>query len=272
MKKLFVSLAILATSAFAFGGDLSSLLLPVSEMKDSAKDSVPRQQEGAKAPDAAPTPQPIVYAYIGQDELIDNLREALISKFMPDGKLVVEAVIPWKAIQISASNWKVEITRISAQSILPRMTVNFRIVCDKAAIGEYQIQLNCSIMREVLVSMRRYNRAESVSSDDFQIQTRDILDLSGVPTRTTDSLDGMQTRGPISEGQVLCTRDIEEKPLIRRGQVVEAIAIEGKMRIAVKATAMEDGREGDLISVRNTSSNKDIQAKILNDHTVQVYF
>jgi len=274
MKKFIVSFAIFAAGAFARGGDLASLLVPVSEMKNEASASVETTANPAPIAQTQEVflPKPTVYAYVGQNELLDDLRTDLVAKFAPEGTLSIEALVPWKTLQVRDSRWKADITRVSAQSIQPRMTVNFRIVCGDEMVGEYQIQLNCSVMREVFVSARRFNRADSISTGDFQIQTRDVLDITGTPVRVSNNLDGQQTRNTISEGQVLCTRDIEEKPLVHRGQIVEAIAIEGKMRIAVKAVAMEDGREGDLISVRNSSSNKDIQAKILNDHTVQVYF
>jgi flagella basal body P-ring formation protein FlgA len=276
MKKLIVSIAILAAFAPVRGGDLASLLVPLSEMKQAETNSAATAQTTTTAPAAQPAPvappKPVVYAYVGQNELLDDLRTELVAKFAPDGTLSIETVAPWKTIQVPDSRWKANLTRVSVQGIQPRMTLNFRIVCGDETVGEYQIQITCSVMREVLVSTRRFNRADPVSASDFQIQTRDILDVNGTPVRASAALDGIQTRSPISEGQVLCTRDIEERPLVHKGQVVEAVAVEGKMRIAVKAVAMEDGREGDLINVRNSSSNKDIQAKILNDHTVQVYF
>ena len=269
-KLLFIaSCASLAALSPLCGGDLASLLTPVApaQTQDAAATA-----NAAPAPAAQPAPAKESNVFIGQNELVAELRNALAAKFKPEGTLSVEALQTWQNLRVADSNWRLELTRVSGQALASHVTVNFRISCGNNIQGEFQLQISCSLMREVLVSSRRFNRAENLDADSFQIQTRDVLELAGTPLATTQDLGDIQMRGSISEGQVLCSRDVEPKPLVRRGQIVEAVATEGHMRIAIKAVVMEDGRAGDLINVRNLSSNKDIQARILNDHTVQVYF
>jgi len=50
------------------------------------------------------------------------------------------------------------------------------------------------------------------------------------------------------------------------------IATEGALMISLKAKAIEDGADGDLIRVSNLSTNKKFQAQVIDDKKVRVLF
>lgn len=291
MRQFITVISAFALAATLCGTDISSLLVPLDQMRKEAAPgpvagvarAVPvsgDQADGASAEadagentaHAAPQKEKASVLYVSRVEILDELRTQLETRFKPDGNLVVDSAQTWRPLPVADHDWRMELVRVSSQALSPRMVASFRILCGDAVQGEFQMQLSCSLMREVLVSSRRINRAEEVTMDGMQVQVRDVLGDQGVPVPVGESLSDYQVRGGVAPGQVLYWRDLELKPLVHRGQIVEAVAQEGYLRIAVKALVMEDGREGDLIHVRNLSSNRDIQAKILNENTVQVYF
>ena len=60
--------------------------------------------------------------------------------------------------------------------------------------------------------------------------------------------------------RLLTWHDIARRPLVRKGEMVESTATEGKLYVTMKALALENGARGDLITVRNLESRKDISA------------
>jgi flagella basal body P-ring formation protein FlgA len=123
----------------------------------------------------------------------------------------------------------------------------------------------------VLVSTRHINKADPLDAASFQLQVRDVLE-GGQPVVAGTDIADSQARNSIAAGQVLSWRDVEARPTLRRGEIVEVIAVEGRLRVSTKAMVLEDGRTGDMIAVRNLSSNKDLRARIINERTVEVYF
>jgi len=277
MKHFVLIISALAFSATALpaAGDLASLLVPLQDSVAQGQ-NVPAAESEKSAlvtPVAAPAADAADNAvYVDQNALLPDLCRLLEAQFAPDGGLSIEAVQAWKTLRVSDAGWSVELLRVSGQALASRTVVSFRIICGDQVQGDYQLQLACTLKRDVLVSRRYYNRGEAVNPDDFEVQVRDVLDMPVVPILADSDLSGYDTRSAVAAGQVLFWRDVQARPTLRRGQVVEAVVADGLLRIAVKAMALEDGRQGDMISVRNLSSNKDIQARILDERTVQVYF
>jgi flagella basal body P-ring formation protein FlgA len=268
MKHFFatVPLALFALSAPLCGNDLASLLVPVAQLKAEAA-----SREKADTPALAAKPAPAIF--ISREDILAGLSDALSARFSVDGKLGIDTPAVLRPIRVKDASWRVEVLRVSGTALAPRMNVIFRILCGKESQGEIQLSVTCTLMREVLVANRRVERATTASKNDYDVQVRDVLDTSaGTPVPVTQDLDQYEIKGNVGQGQILLWRDIELKPTLRRGQMVEAVADEGFMHVAIKAMALEDGRTGDVINVRNLTSNKEIQARIINERTVQVYF
>lgn len=264
-----VSVALLALSTPLCGSDLASLLVPVSQLKAEAAETAKAETPAATV--AAAKPAPVVYA--AKEDILACLGEALTARFSADGKVQLDTPQQLRPVRVKDSSWRVEIIRVTGNALGQRMNVTFKILCGSELQVEMQLPLTCSLMREVLVANRRIDRDTSPSKGDFDVQVRDVLDANqGAAVPIGEDLGGYLVKGTVGQGQILLWRDIQQKPTLKRGQVVEAVADEGFMHVAIKAMAMQDGREGDIISVRNLSSNKELQARIINERTVQVYF
>jgi len=270
MKKVYatVSFALLAASSTVWGGDLASLLVPVAQLKaEAAEESKPE----AAASVAPVKPAPAIYA--SKADILSGLAEALAARFSAEGTLELNTQQALNPVRVKDAAWRIEMVRVFGNALAPRMTVSFRILCGSESQGEFQLMVTGVLMREVLVANRRIDRGAPANMSDFDVQVRDMLDSNaGAPVPVSQDLSGYLVKGMVGPGQALLWRDVELKPTLRRGQVVEAVADEGFMHVAIRAMALEDGREGEIISVRNLSSNKEIQARIINERTVQVYF
>ena len=71
---------------------------------------------------------------------------------------------------------------------------------------------------------------------------------------------------------MLTWRDITRRPLVRKGNLVEVSAGDGQLLITMKALAMENGAQGDTVTVRNPVSRKDFAAMVVDENRVQVRF
>lgn len=261
-------LLFLASAAAAYGSSgLSSLLIPLSELQaDANAVEVSIEKPVRAGPEAPPPPLKVTSA-----DILPELERQLVRHYGLDGRLKLTMLQNWKGISVPDESWQVELVRLPSQGLSPRMVLPVRISCGKVETSA-QLVVSCKLLREVYVPRRQINRGEPLVASDFEVQTRDILDTPAPIVPATELLSDYELNGSLAPGLPLLWRDIEAKPLVRKGQVVEMVASEGFMRISIKAQALENGRMGDFISVRNLTTRKDIQARILDEQTVQVLF
>jgi flagella basal body P-ring formation protein FlgA len=275
MKTAIFALTLSLAWAQSLASDpLADLLMPLDQMRPAVLASVaPKsapvpQAEATVAENSSTAPAPV---FLTLKEILPEVQAVLKTRFAPEGELAIDCNQPWRAVKVPGEAWSVELLRVSGQELAPRIVATVRIKCNDVSYGDYQLQLSCTLMREVLVSTRHINKAEALDSASFQLQLRDVLE-GGQPVPSGTDLAQSQARNSIAAGQVLSWRDVEIRPTMRRGQIVEVVAVEGRLRVTTKAMVLEDGRTGEMIAVRNLSSNKDIRARIVNERTVEVYF
>ena len=73
-------------------------------------------------------------------------------------------------------------------------------------------------------------------------------------------------------GRLLTWRDIARRPLVKKGNIVEVSAADGLLLVTLKALAMENGAQGDTVTVRNPESQKTFAAIVVDENRVQVRF
>jgi len=76
----------------------------------------------------------------------------------------------------------------------------------------------------------------------------------------------------VSAGRLLTWHDIARRPLVKKGEVVEVSASDGLLLVTMKALAMENGSQGDTVTVRNPESQKNFAAVVVDENRVQVRF
>lgn len=81
---------------------------------------------------------------------------------------------------------------------------------------------------------------------------------------------GKTLKHEIPENRPIRTTDLEKQIVVSRGNNVNIIYKTPVMRIQASGVAMDSGAKGDSIRVRNSSSNKIIQAQIESNDTVTV--
>jgi flagella basal body P-ring formation protein FlgA len=85
----------------------------------------------------------------------------------------------------------------------------------------------------------------------------------GVPVEDPTTLEHMEMVRDKQAGQVLYTHDIQPALLVRRGQLI-AVTMQGVpgLRISVRLEALQDGRHGQSVRLRNTESGRIVSAVV----------
>ena len=167
----------------------------------------------------------------------------------------------------------------SAWPPLGRVQVVIRAVSgDSAESAEIPVVLNVRYFQNVVVAKRRITRGAIMKQDDVYIDRQEVRDLSGILT-SAESVVGM-TAGRdilplnlIRPGDVKSTETLKARtPVIRRGSTVNLVARGDGLSISVLCEAMQDGRPGDVIRVKNLDSQVVRTGKVISANEVEVAF
>ncbi len=256
------------SETFCYAG-LDSLLIPVN-----VEDLVEKQPTAPvidTAKDAEVEEIPEKYTLTIQD-LLPALKNSLVTRYQVDGNLRIYPLRSWRGRTLNSPVWDLEITNAPSPTLTSKILIGFQILSEGEIVGEWQMPLRCEVWREVFVTRQRMNRGSPLARTDLDILNMNTLRVPNAIVSPDVELSEYELAQTVSEGQPLLLRDIAPKPLIRKGQVVEVVAAEGGMRISMKGQALEDGIREAFISIRNLNSRKNIQAQVIDDNKVKVYF
>lgn len=283
MRLIYLSIVISCIPSFA-GAGLSSLLEPVTAAEvapvapatEAEPEGVP---SGNVALPVAPPKQPKVELepkakpyFLNETTLLDVLAAKIHERQNLDGELRIALLREWTPLKLKSDDWGVNLLNIPSSDLRSNILVRLEVTEGNKTVGQWQLPIKCELWREALVSRRLVSRGQLLLASNFESKTMDVLRLRA-PTAPVDvDLSEYEASQSISSGRPLYWRDLAKKPLIRKGQVVEVVAIDGPLHITMKGVALEKGLLNDFIAVRNLTSRKSIHAQILDDKHVQVHF
>lgn len=124
----------------------------------------------------------------------------------------------------------------------------------------------------VLLARRDLVRGEPVQSSDFVAM---LVDCQKLGQESVSSMpDGMiyQLTSHLRAGEALLSRRLRPYRLIKRGDLVQVFLQQGGININTRGVAMANGTLKEIITVKNPTSRKYYQARVVgSDEVVVVY-
>jgi len=124
----------------------------------------------------------------------------------------------------------------------------------------------------VLVLTKPLARHEVIGPDYLTLETRDTSTLQQGYLSDAKEILGKQATRFIPSGSVLYKMHYSEPTLVKRGERVSIQSGKPGLVITSTGVAMMDGTRGQQISVKNASSQRVIQATVVNPGLVNVFF
>jgi flagella basal body P-ring formation protein FlgA len=205
-----------------------------------------------------------------RDAFIASLGQQLAEHFNLEGKLDVDLLRSWAPPAGVATQWSTEIVEFPATAS-SAMMIRCRIAADGRVLAEPTLVLRASLWRDAWAT--REPLTINATFDPSLLETRRIdffRERDALPAAVGDR-NYVFARG-VAAGHLLTWHDIARRPLVKRGEMVEVSAVDGPLIVTMKALAMENGAQGDTVTVRNPESRKDFAALVVDENRVQVRF
>jgi flagella basal body P-ring formation protein FlgA len=254
--------------------DLNDLLKPVPGAV-GLRDSASKAQAGslnADAPAKDSSSQQAEQKTLTEAELIAAIEKDFPRRFPIKGELKVSLSRPWAPVKLPGPDFFAECIQIAGNSLASNMAFTLRVVSDGKIVGEWPMQVRVELWQDVWVSTQRIERGMVLESGLLSQKRLDVLREFVTPLTVDQDLQGFEVNQTVQSGRPITRREIVEKTVVKKGQLVDAVASEGGLNIRMRAMAMEAGPAGAVIRVRNIDSQKEFVAQVLNENQVQVRF
>jgi flagella basal body P-ring formation protein FlgA len=205
-------------------------------------------------------------------ELLEKKIASVLShRYQASGHVLARLSREWKPLNVPV-DWEFKFQQSIPDELSANAFVRFSISSDGLDLGEWGYPVKCSQMGDVAVAKVPLNRGNRITPDLFSSSVMDALGSGANCVLSDARLNGYQVASSLKPGTVLKWSHLSKITLVRKGQVVNVFASGKGIFVEMKGQAMEDGVEGSFVRIRNISSNREFQAKVLNETSVKVYF
>jgi flagella basal body P-ring formation protein FlgA len=201
--------------------------------------------------------------------------EAILTK-----SLVVQFAIDTShhSIQVISSQIKLTVTsghQIALKSLSPKeplglFTVLAYIMDGVDTVAHGQVRYRIDRFADVLVASDKIATRQTVGDQDFVMQRMNITNLLEKPVTDISAPTGLRMKRNLAKGAILTWASVETTPEVESGREVSIVYQSGMCRITAVGTALQTGRIGDHIKIRNNSSRQVVLATVTNTSEVSV--
>jgi flagella basal body P-ring formation protein FlgA len=207
---------------------------------------------------------------LNRELLESKLSECIAHRYQASGRIVAYLSREWSPIEVS-SNFIVKIADCTPDEICASTFIRFSIWDGGELIGNFSEPVRLSQLVDFFYSSKPLQRGVRLSSIQLSSKPVDILkkNIGSVPA--SSNINGYELATNLKPNTPLKWNSLSKVTLVRKGQVVDVFASGNGIYVTMKGMALDDGVEGGVVTVRNLSSDKKFQAKVLNENSVKVH-
>ena len=205
--------------------------------------------------------------------LLAAVREQILATRPDDaGRLGVQpAGATPGAVTVPAGLLELKVRTRPGADLLGSVSATVEAWVDGAMVRSISVPVRVSQQAEVLVAARPIGRAAPIGPEDVRVERRELT-TGQEPLRDLAAVLGRQAVRNIVAGEPILASLVEQPPLVRRGDMVALTAEARGIRAVTQGEAKEDGKAGQVIRVRNLTSNREVYGTVDAERSVRVAF
>ena len=207
----------------------------------------------------------------GESDALGLLTAALQKDFVKDkGQLELRLAQPWNPLVLPDEPLTLDIQETPSAGVSASFVVRFALRTEHETLGTWTANLRASVWREVCVASHQLKRGESVTTETFARERRDILNVRESLADISASDDALEFTESVSTGTALTAHMVKPRTVLHRGQRADALVQDGAMIIKTRVEILEDGAPGETVHARNAATKRDLSGKVLDAKTILI--
>lgn len=186
------------------------------------------------------------------------------------GEVDLTLTRPWAPLDVPNQEIALRIIELPAAALSSQFVVRFELSAGTNVLGVFQMAVQLKVWREIWVAGSNLKRGDSLDHADITMRRHDVLTLREAVAEMPSTPHAYELAEFVPVGGPLLARAIKAKPVVRRGQSVDAIAQSGALTVTLRVEVLEEGAPGQLVRVRNPQSRRELRGKVQDENTVLV--
>jgi flagella basal body P-ring formation protein FlgA len=132
------------------------------------------------------------------------------------------------------------------------------------------VSFRVQVKKKIFVLKQGVKRGEIVRSQDVFVKDTFTTENSVVYPARIEDIVGKAVKRDMAAGTAITSQALEDSFAIQRGETVNIVADNKNLSVQAKGVSLEKGRLGDLIRVKNLTSDREIVGRVAGSGTVKV--
>lgn len=203
-------------------------------------------------------------------ELARSFVEARLAEEKADGDFTAElAALPAKAYVPQGNiSYAVDLPYGVRYNTPTSVSVTIRVNGQFAHRSIVRIRVHQ--YKKIAVLNRAIEPKRIITADDVRLERMDVTRLGAGYSTNLNEFIGKQAARYLAAGAILKSSMVQKPIIIQAMMPVKIVSKRNGVEIAADGQALQSGKEGDLIRVRNTLTKKIIVARIIDSESVEV--
>lgn len=170
----------------------------------------------------------------------------------------------------NAQRAKILVEQLEADELQNKFSCNVEIFADGQPFAKTTVSGKFYVLGDIYVPAKNIDKGEVITPDmlkTIQVRMNRIKPMFVVDL---DKLVNKEAKKYLKAGKIITDRDIGEKILIHKNDLITVVYQTKKMQITARGQARQDGAKGDKIEVENTKSKKILVGEVIDADTVKV--
>lgn len=142
--------------------------------------------------------------------------------------------------------------------------------CPDASGWTIYVPVKIDIFQKALVTTRALAKGARLQAGDVRVAETEVSKLSQGYLQSMDEIQGLATRRPLPAGTVLSPSQVISPRLVRRGDRVTLVNMDGPIQVEMLGEAVSDAARGERVRVRALNSGKIIEGWVESASVVKV--
>jgi len=201
----------------------------------------------------------------------DVIRNEAKRRHWPDYQAKMNLFIPAEAAQLPVCGKNLSVSFPGGDRVeLSRIRVDVR--CEEGQGWDMAVTVKPDIYLPIVVARQGLERGHVIAPDDIAIKKLNISNTRGNYVTQPDDVMGLTVKRRVRELQPVAMNQLDSPVLIERGQRVMMIAEQGGVQAQTVGEAMKKGRKGEMIKVKNESSERVVSAIVTDSGVVRMVY
>ncbi|ORU00970.1 Flagellar basal-body P-ring formation protein FlgA [Anaerovibrio sp. JC8] len=167
--------------------------------------------------------------------------------------------------------------RVTYRATLPngvRLSKGTQVNVDVLLDGSKYVTMRCMmrvrVFDQMVTASKQLIQGNVITAQDLRIDEREYKGENWKYFTDMSQVIGKVASRGISQGEIITSRNIQNPVIIHSGDLIDLSAVINGIRVTTQGRAMENGREGDYINVKNMTSGKVVRGKVIDKNNVEI--